>query len=62
MIQLTKIDGEKITVNAEEIETVEKSYDTTITLKSGRKIIVVENPEVISEKVVEYKRKCVSEE
>jgi flagellar protein FlbD len=59
MIKLTKVDGREIVVNAEEIETVESSHDTTITLRSGRKIIVKEAPEVISELVIIYKRTCL---
>lgn len=59
MIKLTKVDGREIVVNAEEIETVESSHDTTITLRSGRKIIVKEAPEVISDLVIIYKRTCL---
>lgn len=59
MIKLTKVDGREFVVNAEEIETVESSHDTTITLRSGRKIIVKETPEVISELVINYKRTCM---
>ncbi len=58
MIELTKIDGEKILVSADEIETVESAFDTTITLKSGRKIIVKENKTLIAELVILYKREC----
>lgn len=58
MIILTKIDGNKITVNADEIETVESTHDTIISLKSGRKIVVKENYTEIISLVIEYKRKC----
>ncbi|MCE5304221.1 MAG: flagellar FlbD family protein [Chloroherpetonaceae bacterium] len=57
MIILTKIDGSKIAINPEEIETVDSSHDPTITLISGRKIIVKESPEEISQKFIEYKQK-----
>ncbi len=59
MIKLTKVDGREIVINAEEIETVESSHDTTVTLRSGRKIIVKETPEVISDLVIIYKRTCL---
>jgi flagellar protein FlbD len=58
MVELTKIDGTIIVVNAEEIETIESAYDTTITLRSGRKIIVRENKSLIIELVIAYKREC----
>jgi len=56
MIELTRINGEKITLNAEEIETVETSFDTTVKLRSGRKISVNETSEEITEKVIAYKK------
>ncbi len=62
MITLTRIDGSKITVNADEIETVESSYDSTITLKSGKKIIVREDADLIVEKVISYRRKIAGTE
>ncbi len=58
MITLTKIDGSSITVNSDDIETIESSHDTIISLKSGRKIIVKESEGRIIEKVIEFKRAC----
>ena len=60
MITLTKIDGSPLTVNADEIETVETSHDSTISLKSGRKIIVKETFDEIRNKTVKYRRECFS--
>jgi flagellar protein FlbD len=57
MIKLTKIIGEKFYLNAEEIEIIETAFDTTITLRSGRKISVVETGEMIEKLVIEYKQK-----
>ncbi len=58
MIELTKISGDKITINADEIETVESSHDTTITLKSGKKLLVKESSIVIKEMTISYKNLC----
>ncbi|MBK9247731.1 MAG: flagellar FlbD family protein [Ignavibacteria bacterium] len=58
MITLTRIDATSITVNSDEIETVESFHDTTITLRSGRKIIVQESSGTIIEKVVLFRREC----
>mgnify|MGYP001322697529 CR=1 FL=1 len=60
MITLTRIDTTSITVNADEIETVESHHDTTITLRSGRRIIVKEASSIIIEMVISYRRKCFS--
>lgn len=59
MINLTRINSEPITVNADEIETAETFHDTTITLRSGRKIVVCESTDEIIRKVIEYKRQIL---
>ena len=43
MIDVTKMNGGSITVNADLIETVEETPDTIITLTTGKKIIVKES-------------------
>lgn len=37
MIEVTKLNGEKITLNSDLIEVVEETPDTVITLTTGRK-------------------------
>lgn len=61
MITLTKLDGNQIVVNADEIETIDSSFDSTISLKSGKKIIVKESAQTIIGKVIEYRHNCFSE-
>lgn len=56
MVKLTKVDGTEIYINAEEIESIESTYNSTITLRSSRKIVVIESAEEIKAKVIEYKR------
>lgn len=60
MIILNKVKGEEILVNCEEIETVESSFDTLITFRSGRKITVSNSYSDIIAKVIEYKRACAN--
>jgi len=60
MIKLTRTGGGGIVVNADEIEILDVSKDTALTTKSGRVILVKENADEIIEKVVEYKRACLS--
>lgn len=43
MIEVTKINGSKLLVNANLIETVEETPDTVITLTDGKKIIIKES-------------------
>lgn len=61
MIKLTRIDGREITINADEIESVDSSFDSTVTLKSGKKVIVREGSDEIILKVVSYRKECFSE-
>lgn len=42
MVTLTRLNGQKITINALLIETIEETPDTIITLTTGKKIIVLE--------------------
>ncbi len=51
LIELTKMDTRKILINPDMIETVEANPDTVVVLYSGRKLIVKETLEEISEAV-----------
>lgn len=57
MICLTKLNGKEFFINHEMIETMEKTPDTVITLKDGKKIIALESPEDIVEKIIQHKRR-----
>lgn len=57
MITITRLNDKEIVINAELIETVEETPDTTITMTTGRKYIAKETSEEIIKKIVEYKRK-----
>lgn len=56
MIDVTKIDGTVITLNAELIETIEEIPDTRIALTTGKKIIVKESRQIVKNLVKLYKR------
>jgi len=60
MIEVTRINGDKIILNAEEIEIIETAHDTTLTLKSGKKIAVKETSTEITRKVIEYKKQILN--
>lgn len=61
MIELTKLNDIKFSVNPELIEIVETTPDTIITLTTGRKLIVKESRQDIKNLVLSYKRKIYSE-
>ena len=60
MIDVTKLNGKELTINAELIETVEETPDTVITLTTGKKIIVKESRQNVKNLVILYKRQCSS--
>ena len=56
MIEITKLNDAKISINVELIETVEEIPDTVITLTTGKKIFVKESRQKIENLVKSYKR------
>lgn len=61
MIELTKLNDIKFSINPELIEIVETTPDTVITLTTGRKLIVKESRQDIKNLVLSYKREIYSE-
>jgi len=59
MIEVTKINDMKITLNAELIEIIEELPDTIITLTSGKKIIVKESRQEVKNLVILYKKEVL---
>lgn len=62
MIDVTRLNNTKLTINAELIEAVEEMPDTVITLTNGKKIIVKEGREEVKRLVLEYKRAIFNKE
>lgn len=60
MIDVTKMNGGSITVNADLIETVEETPDTIITLTTGKKIIVKESRQEVKNLLKSYRSECNS--
>lgn len=56
MIELTRLNGKPFSINAIYIETVEAFPDTTITLTTGRKFIVLESANEVRQKVANFYR------
>lgn len=59
MIEVTRLNGTQILVNADLIELVEETPDTVITFTTGRKIIVKESRQQIKSLVNSYKREIM---
>ncbi|MDR1020880.1 MAG: flagellar FlbD family protein [Synergistaceae bacterium] len=56
MIELTKIKGEKFALNSDQIEMMEQTPDTVITMLNGHKYLVRETVGEIIEKIEYFRR------
>lgn len=56
MIELTRLNDTKFTLNADLIETVEEVPDTVISLTTGKKLFVKESRYDVKKLVVMYKQ------
>ena len=56
MIDVKKLNEQKITINSDLIELIEEVPDTVITLTTGRKIFVKESRQTIKDLVKSYRR------
>ena len=58
MIPVTRLNGQEVYVNADQVLFLESSPETILTLQNGKKITVKETiPEVI-DRVVRFKSRC----
>lgn len=56
MIEITKMNGQKVLVNPDLIELVEETPDTVVTLTTGRKIIIKESRQDVKNLVKSYRQ------
>lgn len=56
MIEVTRLNGTTVLINAELIEMVEETPDTVISFTTGKKLIVKESRQEVKSLVKSYKR------
>ncbi|MFJ8256842.1 flagellar FlbD family protein [Peribacillus asahii] len=56
IIKVTRLNGRSFTVNALYIEAIESLPDTTITFTTGKKIVVREKEEEITQAIIQFYR------
>lgn len=61
MIRVTRLNGKKMTVNAELIEMIEETPDTVISFTNGKKFVVKESEEEVRRLVIEYKKEVFAD-
>jgi flagellar protein FlbD len=56
MIEVTRLNGSKVVINALLIETIEEVPDTLISLTTGKKIMASEKAAVLIDRIQQYLR------
>ncbi len=57
MIEVTRLNGKKYWINPHQIESIETNPDVTLMMLSGQKLVVSDSPEVIIQRIVDYRRR-----
>ncbi len=57
MIQVNKLNGQPVVVNADLVEFVEETPDCLLTMTTGRKMMVRQNMEEVLRLLLEYRQK-----
>jgi flagellar protein FlbD len=53
---LTRLNSDPVVVNSDQIECVESTHDTVLSMVSGHKLLVQESMDEVIAKVVEFRR------
>ena len=61
MIEVTKINGQKVLINPALIEVIEETPDTVISFSTGRKIIVKESRQDLKNLVKLYRKEIFAD-
>ncbi len=57
MIDVMRLDGKVYWVNPHMIESMETNPDLTLSMLSGKKIVIKNSPEEVIEKIIAYRKK-----
>ena len=56
MIEVTRLNGRRLVINGDQIERIESSPDTILSMSSGRKLMVRETVDEMVRKLIVYRR------
>lgn len=59
MIKLTRLNNREITVNADQVEFLESTPETIVSMATGRKVVVKEPVEEVVRRIVEYRARVL---
>jgi flagellar protein FlbD len=56
MVEVTRLNGESYYINPHQIEYIELNPDTTLTMLSGKRLIILEDYQTLYKRIVNYRR------
>lgn len=59
MIWITRIDGERVLLNDDQILFVEPTHDTLLVLANGERLRVLESPEELVERIAQWRQRTL---
>lgn len=57
MVKVTRLDGMEYYINPHQIETIESKPDTTLSMLSGKIVVIREKPEIVIDRIVDYRKR-----
>ncbi|MFA6936682.1 MAG: flagellar FlbD family protein [Treponema sp.] len=57
MIEVTRLNGKKYWINPHQIESMEEKPDLTLTMLSGKTVVVKDKPEEIIDRIIAYRQR-----
>jgi flagellar protein FlbD len=56
MIEVHRLNGTRYWINPHQIETITVNPDVTLTMLSGKAVVVKDKPEAVIQKIIAYRR------
>ena len=57
MIEVTRLNGKKYWINPHQIESMEENPDLTLTMLSGKTVVVKDTPQEVIDKIIAYRQR-----
>lgn len=57
MIQVTRLNGMKFWVSADQVEFIEATPDTVLSLLTGKKLVILEKPADVIDRIVAFRQR-----
>ncbi|MEK8023001.1 MAG: flagellar FlbD family protein [Candidatus Hydrogenedentota bacterium] len=59
MIEVSRLNGTKFWISPDQMEFMEATPDTVVSLVSGKKVLVKESPQELRELIIAFRKRCL---